>query len=240
MLKRILAAALLAPVLLVPASSAAAAPAPADGTRIEVLGDLATADRIAVFVPGVDTTPQDFGRCAAQVRALYAATAAQGHTAVVAWLGYDPPEGLGLEAAREVRAKAGVPALDAYLDGLAAQRPGARITVIGHSYGAIVVGLAAHAAPRQVDTLVTLGAPGMGVDRAADLRTRARVWSALAAADWIHRVPQVRILGLGLGTRPSTPSFGSQPLPAGGVLAHDGYLAPGSQTLSAVATLVTR
>jgi hypothetical protein len=53
-------------------------------------------------------------------------------------------------------------------------------------------------------------------------------------------VPQLRILGLGLGTRPSTPSFGAHPLPTGGVSTHDGYLAAGSATLTAVAELVVR
>jgi pimeloyl-ACP methyl ester carboxylesterase len=239
MLRRLLAAAVLGPLLLVPVAPTGAAAAPvADGTRIEVFGDLSTADRVAVLVPGVDTTPTDFGRLAAQASALHAAAGAQ--VAVVAWLGYDPPEGLGLESAREVRAEAGVPGLVAYLDGVAARRPGARITVIGHSYGAVVVGLAARSAPPQVTTLVTLGAPGMGADRAADLHTSAQVWSALADRDWINRVPQLRILGLGLGTRPSTPSFGAHPLPTGGVSTHDGYLAAGSATLDAVAALVAR
>ena len=51
-----------------------------DGTAVEVLGDLSTADRIAVLVPGVDTTLRDFDRGlggvarrapAVQARALY-------------------------------------------------------------------------------------------------------------------------------------------------------------------------
>jgi pimeloyl-ACP methyl ester carboxylesterase len=241
MWKRILAAAVFGTALLVPVQHAAGAPvadANGDGSAIEVLGDLDTADRIAVIVPGVDTSPQDFGRLDAQARALYAATGG-GDVAVVAWLGYDPPEGLGLEAARELRAEAGAPALLSYVDGVAARRPDARITLIGHSYGAIVVGLAAHALPAQVRDLVTLGAPGMGADDVAGLRTRARVWSALAADDWIRRVPQLRILGLGLGTRPSSASFGSTALPTAGVAGHDGYLAAGSPTLAAVASVVT-
>src|ERR671912_282819 len=210
MWRRILAAAVFGTALLVPVQHAAGAPvadANGDGSAIEVLGDLDTADRIAVIVPGVDTSPQDFGRLDAQARAL--------------------------------RAEAGAPALLSYLDGVAARRPDARITLIGHSYGAIVVGLAAHALPAQVHDLVTLGAPGMGADDVAGLRTRARVWSALAADDWIRRIPQLRILGLGLGTRPSSASFGSTALPTAGVAGHDGYLAAGSATLTAVASVVT-
>lgn len=239
MWRRILAAALFGTALLVPARATGAGPVDAngDGSAIEILGDLAHAEHVAVIVPGVDTSPTDFGRLRAQATALYAAAGTD--VAVVAWLGYDPPTGLGLEAARENRAETGAPAFVSYVDGVAAARPDARITVIGHSYGAIVVGLAAHELPAQVTDIVALGAPGMGADDVADLHTTARVWSALGADDWIRRVPEVRILGLGLGTRPSNPEFGSIALPAAGVVGHDGYLAAGSATLTAVAAVVT-
>ena len=88
------------------------------------------------------------------------------------------------------------------------------MTLIGHSYGAIVVGLAAPQLP-EVRDLVALGAPGMGADRAADLGG-ARVWSALAPADWIRRIPQVRLFDLGHGRRPSEPGFGARRLPTAG------------------------
>jgi pimeloyl-ACP methyl ester carboxylesterase len=110
------------------------------------------------------------------------------------------------------------------------------VTLIGHSYGALVAGLAARRLPA-VSDVVTLGAPGLGADRAADLGG-ARVWSALAPTDWIRRVPQVRLLGLGLGKRPSSPGFGSTPLPTDGVAGHDYYLAEGSATLRAVSDVV--
>jgi hypothetical protein len=223
-----------------------------DGTAIEVVGDLSTADRIAVVVPGVDSTLATFTSGlggvarrapATQARAVYdAARAADpaADVAVVAWLGYDPPEGIGLEAAREVRARAGARNLDAFARWLADRRPDARITLIGHSYGAVVVGLAAPALPPQVDALVALGAPGMGADDVADLHTRATVYAGLAKTDWVRRVPQVRLLGLGLGTRPSTPSFGATPLPTDGVDGHDFYFSPGTASLAAVAAVVAR
>jgi pimeloyl-ACP methyl ester carboxylesterase len=197
-----------------------------------------------VLVPGVDTTFADFDRGlggvarrapAVQARNLYAVLASSSsRVAVVAWLGYHPPQGLGLDAAREDVARDGAAALTSFVRGIAA--PGRRITLIGHSYGAIVVGLAAARLPFVRD-LVTLGAPGMGVDRASQLGG-ARVWSALAEADWIRRVPEVRVLDLGHGRRPSSPGFGSVLLPSGGVAGHDYYLTPGSVTLAAVANVV--
>jgi pimeloyl-ACP methyl ester carboxylesterase len=219
-----------------------------DGTAVEVIGDLATADRIAVLVPGVDTTLRDFDRGlggvarrapAVQARVVYGSLRAAdpaARVAVVAWLGYDTPDGLGLDSVREARARTGAAALTTFVRGLHTRRPGAGVTLIGHSYGAIVVGLAAPRLP-EVRDLVALGAPGMGAGRAADLGG-ARVWSALAAADWIRRIPQVRLFDLGHGRRPSSPEFGARQLPTEGVAGHDFYLSPGSSTLDALAPIV--
>ncbi|MBM2615459.1 hypothetical protein JIG36_07760 [Actinoplanes sp. LDG1-06] len=217
-----------------------------DGRAVEVLGDLGSAERVAILVPGVDTTLADFDRGlggvprrapGVQARSLYAAVSKRDpHTAVVAWLGYDPPEGVGVAAATEGRARDGAAALTAFVRGVLRQRPGATVTLIGHSYGSIVVGLAAQRLP-EVGDVVTLGAPGIGVDHAGDLGG-ARVWSALAATDWIRRIPQVRVFGLGLGKRPTSPGFGATELPTEGVAGHDYYLVPGSVTLKAVGDIV--
>jgi pimeloyl-ACP methyl ester carboxylesterase len=220
-----------------------------DGYAIEVVGDLDGAERIVMLVPGVGSTLVNFDRGlggvarrapAVHARNLLAAAHAvdpTAHVAVVAWLGYDPPDGLGLEAARDSRARSGAPALVHFVARLAAERPAASITVVGHSYGAVVVGLAAADLDSRVTDLVALGAPGMGVRRAADLRTTARVWAAEAPTDWIHRVPGVHMLSLGHGTRPGTRGFGAHMLPTAGVSGHDGYLAPGSATLHAIAVV---
>ena len=63
-------------------------------------------------------------------------------------------------------------------------------------------------------------------------------WSALAPDDWIRRVPQLKLGHFGLGRRPSSPGFGAIALPTAGVGDHDGYLCPGSATLTAVAAVV--
>lgn len=217
-----------------------------DGRTAEVFGDLATARRVAVLVPGVGTTLADFDRGLGGVARR--APGVQGRTlfeqlskrdsgvAVISWLGYDPPDGIGAAAATEGRARAGAARLVAFVQDVLRQRPDVAVTLIGHSYGAVVVGLAAPRLPEVAD-LVALGAPGMGADRAADLGG-ARVWSALAATDWIRRVPQVRLFGLGLGRRPGTAGFGATALPTGGVAGHDYYLEEGSTTLRAVTDVV--
>jgi pimeloyl-ACP methyl ester carboxylesterase len=208
-----------------------------------VVGELSTADEIVVLVPGVGTTPQNLDRTTgAMARSLYAAAQSRrpaAHVAVVAWLGYRPPEGLGIASAQDGRARAGVAPLDRYVDALVAQRPAAAVTLVGHSYGALVIGFAAASLPPQVTDIVALGAPGMGADRVADLHTGAQVWAAQAPDDWIRWVPSIRILHLGHGVHPSSPDFGAHILPTGGVTGHDGYLSPGSATLTAVAGLIT-
>jgi pimeloyl-ACP methyl ester carboxylesterase len=221
-----------------------------DGIAVEAVGDLGNADRIVVLVPGVDTTLADFDRGlggvarrapAVQARSLYDAlrvTDPAVRDAVVAWLGYDPPEGVGLEAARDTRARAGALTLARFVAAVGAQRPDATVVLVGHSYGALVIGLAAPRLGARVTDLVAIGAPGMGVDRAADLGTSARVWAALAGSDWIRRVPPVRLGRLGHGVPPSAAAFGARPLPAQRVRGHDGYLDPGTDTLDAVASVV--
>ncbi|MEQ4305995.1 alpha/beta hydrolase [Plantactinospora sp. B6F1] len=218
-----------------------------DGLAVEVLGDLGTADRIVVLVPGVDSSLRDFDRGlggvrrrapAVQARAIYdeiRAVRPDARVAVLAWLGYDPPNGLGRAAARSEHARAGADALVELTRTLARHRPGATVTLVGHSYGALVLGLAAPDVPSQVTDLVTLAGVGMGVDRVGELGTDARVWAAEAPDDWIRRLPPVRLFGFGHGSRPASPDFGARPLPVTGVSGHDGYLVPGSATLHATA-----
>ncbi|MEH1169367.1 alpha/beta hydrolase [Micromonospora sp. CPCC 205539] len=220
-----------------------------DGRVVEVLGDLADADRIAVLVPGVGSTLADFDRglggvarraLAVQAGQLHEALRAADPTArvaVLAWLGYDPPDGV-LGAAGGASARRGAVALDGLLRELAERRPTATITLVGHSYGALVVALAAADAPPQVADVVSLGGIGAGVQSADELRGGRRFWAAEAPTDWIRRVPSVRLPGLGYGRRPGDPAFGARPLPVAGVAGHDGYLAPGSATLIAVAAVV--
>jgi pimeloyl-ACP methyl ester carboxylesterase len=216
-----------------------------DGKVVEAVGDVARADHIVVLVPGVDTTLRDFDRGlggvarrapAGQARTLLAAlheTDPGVRVAVIAWLGYDTPEGGSVEAARDLRARAGAEDLIPFVRSLPAH---ADVTLLGHSYGAIVAGLAAEKLDR-VHTVIALGAPGLGVQSASELPGK-HVWSALAPDDWMHRVPELKIGHLGHGRRPSSPGFGATALPAADVHGHDGYLVAGVSTLTAVTHVV--
>ncbi|MGW9246181.1 alpha/beta hydrolase [Streptomyces badius] len=209
------------------------------GQVAEVFGDLRTARRVSVVVPGSDNDAGTFDRKVAahgappgMARTLHAA--AGPGTAVVAWVGYTTPVGVGIDAATGSLAEAGAGRLTRFAEGLRADglpEP----AVFCHSYGSVVCGIAAHRLP--VTDLVVLGSPGMRADGAAGLRTKARVWAAKDPTDWIDNVPNVRFAGLGHGTDPTDPGFGARRVPANDARGHAGYFAPGTDSLRAFAVI---
>ncbi|MGP3771980.1 alpha/beta hydrolase [Streptomyces sp. SDT5-1] len=211
------------------------------GQVAEVYGDLPSADHVSVIVPGsdidlgtFDRTTDMYGTPAGMARSLHRATG--GRTAVVAWVGYTTPVGLGPDAATGRLAEAGAPRLARFVQGLtAAGTP--KPTVFCHSYGSVVCGLTASRLP--ASDLVALGSPGLRADSVADLHTRARVWAARDADDWIGKVPNVELFGLGHGADPTDPSFGARRVPAAHAKGHTGYFAPGTDSLRAFARIAT-
>ncbi|MEV8015419.1 alpha/beta hydrolase [Streptomyces sp. NPDC086554] len=209
------------------------------GQIAEVYGDLASADRVSVVVPGsdidlstFDRSKDEYGTPAGMARSLHAA--AGDRTAVVAWVGYTTPVGLGPDAATGRLAEAGAPRLARFVQGLTAS--GApRPAVFCHSYGSVVCGLAAPKLP--ASDLVVLGSPGMRADSVADLHTTARVWAARDDSDWIGDVPNVELFGLGHGADPAGPGFGARRVPAERAEGHTGYFAPGTDSLQAFAAI---
>ncbi|QHC21262.1 alpha/beta hydrolase [Streptomyces sp. GS7] len=211
------------------------------GQVAEVHGDMATAERTAVIVPGSDIDLASFDRAkdpygtptgmAASLRRQMAADAPGTRTAVIAWAGYTTPVGLGPDAATGRLAEAGAPRLARLLSGLAALGTPAP-AVFCHSYGSVVCGLAAPRLERgEIADLMVFGSPGTRQDNVAELRTPARVWAARDASDWIGDVPNVELLGLGHGTDPTDPAFGARRVSAQQAKGHTGYLAPGTDSL---------
>ncbi|GGY81599.1 alpha/beta hydrolase [Streptomyces omiyaensis] len=208
------------------------------GRSAEVVGDLARADRIAVLVPGADTGLDAYGRFRAGAVALQGA--AGGRTAVVAWLGYRTPATGSAASLTPGRADQAAPRLRAFVEGLARMRPGARITLLGHSYGSVVCARAAPGLP--VAAVVLFGSPGTGSDHVTGLGTDAAVWAGRSDGDWIGGIPHVRVpllagSELGFGTDPTDPGFGARAFAAGDG-GHSDYLAPGSVSLRSLALIV--
>ncbi|MGW8060765.1 alpha/beta hydrolase [Streptomyces ziwulingensis] len=208
------------------------------GKVAEVLGDLRRAERVSVVVPGVDTELLTFQRTrraysapVGMARSLHTAERALApgtRTAVIAWADYTAPNGLGMEAATAARAGQGAVRLNALLRALPGRSP---VSLFCHSYGSVVCGLAAGTLPRRVTDIAVAGSPGMRVEKAAHLRTSARVWAMRDAEDWIQDVPYMEVGGLGHGADPVSAAFGARVLSARGAQGHGGYFVPGTESL---------
>jgi hypothetical protein len=213
-----------------------------DGGRrvVEAIGDVALADHVAVLVPGnghhLGNYFTETGPVAPRARGQLLLDTMRAidpdvRSAVVVWVGYHAPDGLAAAASNR-------PARDGAADlaRLTHHLPrAAHLTVVGHSYGSTVAGLAL--ADSRADDLVALGSPGLGVWRGDELGTQARLWAAQAESDWIRFFPRVRLGGLGLGRSPLHPALGGTRFDTGDVTGHCGYYAPGSESLRNIARI---
>ena len=216
------------------------------GRAIEVIGDLTRARRVAVLVPGADTTLSAFDRRGAKpwstpgggARAVYAQSrsmAPDPGLAVVAWLGYAAPKTFSSDVLTDGRASEGAEKLRHFMKGLHRVNPGASVGLLCHSYGSVVCGRAALDGPggaawRQVTDIALYGSPGTTAWSAAALSGTARIWAGRGATDWMEDVPHIRVFGLGLGPDPVAGEFGARVFDAGPG-GHSDYLAPGSRSL---------
>lgn len=221
-----------------------------DGRAVEVYGDLAGAERIAVLVPGSDTTlstydsggPTAYKSLAGGARAVKEEIRRQAPAAtvaVVAWLGYATPATVSTDVLTPGRADDGADELHRFTQELRRANRGAKVSLLCHSYGSVVCGRAATGL--DVADIAFYGSPGVGAgDSVATLRTRATVWAGRGAEDWIADVPhtEIALLGttIGFGADPVAPGFGARLFDAG-VTAHSEYLRPGSVSLRNLARI---
>jgi pimeloyl-ACP methyl ester carboxylesterase len=193
-----------------------------DGRAAEVFGDLTTARHVAVVVPGMNNDLNNFTGGDAERVQHQASQFDPDQVATIQWLGYDTPEGataLGTGAAEP-----GAEALPQFVEGIRAQRS-ERLhwTVIGHSYGSLVTGMAESSQGLDVDETVLVGSPGVGVDHASDLGN-GNVWVGLA--DW-------DLVGYSgwFGPNPHDKGFGATRFHTGDVSGHSSYFNEGSESL---------
>jgi hypothetical protein len=147
-----------------------------DGRAAIAVGDVDTADHVALLVPGLDATVReslpglaaDAGLLARETARVAVGTT----TAAVAWLGYDAPS-LG-HVLSDDAAEAGADLLAADVVALQASRHVvAHVTVIGHSYGSTTAGTALRDHVTGVDDAVLVGSPGAGVGHVSALHVPA-------------------------------------------------------------------
>jgi hypothetical protein len=215
------------------------------GRAVEVVGDLANAQRVVVLVPGADTSlttfdtrgDKPYSTPGGGARALYRQATAinsSARLAVVAWLGYQPPATLSAGAVIDERAESGAAGLRSFVHSLGRVNPSARTTLLCHSYGSVVCGEAAKGL--RVGEIAAFGSPGMSAPSDAALGTRARIWAGRGTGDWTRLVPHLHLLGMGHGADPVSPRFGAHVFDAGHA-GHSDYLRPGSLSLRNLALI---
>ncbi|MFD6653610.1 alpha/beta hydrolase [Streptomyces parvus] len=204
-----------------------------DGKIILANGNPDTADHTAVYVPGTKANIEkiaegahlgDLGRS----ESLWAESGkmAPGKSfSTITWLDYDAPDKVAGEATRGSYAEDAGPTLRSFMEGNRAAHetnsgsPG-HTTLIGHSYGTTVVGVAAQSdigpvgefgpTPRIADDVIAVGSPGMQADHAADLGIGAKnVWAMGGPNDDQIVRQGGRLVGLGDNlTIPTDERFG--------------------------------
>lgn len=206
-------------------------------------GDVDHAKNVATIVPGIGTTVN--GKLGGEINragVIRDAAVAEGNlatkdVAVVSWLGYKAPPNLSLDMegnldiATPDLARKGAVKLAGFETGLAASRRygagDANITLIGHSYGSAVSGMATTMTrDGDVDNVILCGSPGMGTDDPSEIHVPRdhRFVSGVPRGDfvqgsgedkgvplsWVVLGPIVtETLGIGhLGMNPMSPESG--------------------------------
>jgi pimeloyl-ACP methyl ester carboxylesterase len=206
-------------------------PAGCEGRRIVSFGaDLTQASHIVVRVFGINNsypyTADDVSAQDSAARALSATiddlyTNRVSETAVVSWLGYDPPTASAPTTfIGSAQAVAGGSALNAFLAGLrfrSKSPTGVSFTIIGHSYGSTVAAWAARGQDQYSkgllarDNLVFVGSPGVDVSTASLLDV-ARIFVGKNPNDLVPRTainsPDRRPIAILAHTPPLKSLFG--------------------------------
>jgi len=203
------------------------------GKAIVAIGNPDEADNVLTFVPGTYASLERAGGSLGNVEAVVdqANRVDPGSpTAGVLWIGYDAPQSIVPAAMNPSYAEEASDDLDGFQDGLRATHEGPRShnTMMGHSYGSTVVGITARDAGLDVDDVVFVGSPGVGVDQAADLGIPPEnVWATTAENDPIQSAYDVEDLSVPIhplipteitnpdpdlvhGNNPTDPDFGGR------------------------------
>jgi len=147
------------------------------------VGDVDTADHVAVFTPGFTTTVQDrLEGIDTDMAALKARSERDSYrhgdgdsVATVSWLGYDAPQWDGIafpsrSVASDDLARTGGEDLAQFYAGINDSRSvDPHLTALGHSYGSTTTGEALQHEGTGVDDAIIFGSPGLGTSDRGDL-----------------------------------------------------------------------
>jgi hypothetical protein len=175
------------------------------GSWVELRGDLSTATRVGVLVPGGSAfiISENFARYSTRAQSFV--TASDGELAMIVWAGAPFPSGW-IQEASPAWATEAAPLLVDFINALHAELGAATpITLAGHSYGGAIVGVAetSHLDADQVMHVASAGS-GYGVDSPSDYtrpcRTRYVMMAPGDPISYVQGIPEVT--GMGHGVSP--------------------------------------
>ncbi|WP_022867222.1 alpha/beta hydrolase [Schaalia vaccimaxillae] len=231
------------------------------GVRLKAavgIGDVHTAEHVAVLVPGMGTNVRDsleYYTGAAQ-RLRVTTPVDVDEVAVVAWLGYEAPQSLetpDFSVVSTDKATRGAESLTPFLEGIHNSRihngsTDPHLTLLGHSYGSTTSARAmTQIVPKVVDDFVMFGSPGGSANSADE-------YGVVPGHAYVSGVPTGDLVqGIGpdwaFGTNPmrmpdithitgdatGSPSYDPH---SRGFANHSTYLDPGTETLRQIAKIV--
>ncbi|MFE2865218.1 alpha/beta hydrolase [Embleya sp. NPDC059259] len=207
-----------------------------DGRAIVAIGNPDTAAHTAVYVPGTGSELANIGDHVHRMRRLV--TAARGYAeredvSAIAWLSYDAPDTL-LHAMGSSDAENAAPVLRKFLRGVGISQgidSKRHITLIGHSYGSVVIADAARNGESvYAQDMIVAGSPGMHVAQAKDLNMNpSHVWVLAASDDPVPTLgsgahaPVVEGSGRPARRTPDDEGFGANRMSTKGAQGHSEY-----------------
>ncbi|MET7298096.1 alpha/beta hydrolase [Embleya sp. NPDC005575] len=207
-----------------------------DGRAIVAIGNPDMAAHTAVYVPGTGAGLARIGSDVNRMRSLWLAARQEsrgGGISTITWVGYDAPDTL-VHAISTADADEAAPSFARFLRGVGVAQgisSNEHVTVIGHSYGSVVVGQAAHySGGLFARDIVVAGSPGMHVTRAKDLGISPRhVWVGAADGDLVTDVgagahaPMSENDGVRRRVTPDAREFGANRFTSDGSRGHSEY-----------------
>lgn len=168
------------------------------------VGDVDTADHVAVFTPGMNSTvndrmegyDKDMGELRDNAERELEANGREGvSVAAVTWLNYEPPHSdvNPQDVAGTGKADEGARRLASFLNGIDASRvENPHLSALGHSYGSLTTGIAVRDYATGVDEVAVFGSPGLGVDDTAQLKApQGHVYNLEAEGDIVADVGDI-------------------------------------------------
>ncbi len=228
-----------------------------DGEAVVAIGNPDDATDIAVLVPGTTSSARTLTGYVNAGGDLYAEmdeANPDSVKSVIAYLGMDSPDTL-VHAAIPTYANDAAPELAADIAGyaesnLAATGVDPHLTVIGHSYGSLVVGMALESAGLIADDVVFVGSPGVGVKDVGELHMDGEhVYAAILPGDAISHVNDIFDTKAGstvgvpdgalFGHNPARESFGGVVFDTDEDGGHGDYFGYGTTQLDNIAAIAT-